>query len=381
MTHSNQTEHTSTIDLDQPTTIRHGESLDHQALAAYLAEHLPPDRDGATGKTLEIAQFPSGYSNLTYALQWGSQALVLRRPPFGANIQSAHDMGREYRVLSGLRRVTAKVPRPLLYCEDTAVVGAPFYVMERVQGVIIRAGKADSKSLTPALMQQLSRAAIDTLAEIHQLDYKAAGLGTLGRPEGYVDRQIRGWQRRYRDAQTHELPLLDEVMRWLERNKPASSTDTMADSSISLIHNDFKYDNLVLDPADLTRVIAVLDWEMCTLGDPLMDLGTTLGYWMEAGDPPALVEMFGLTALPGNADRRQLVERYAETSGIAVREPLFYFIYGLFKIAVILQQIYQRYHVGMTQDQRFANLDQAVRSYAYLATVALEKGRIHQLNH
>lgn len=353
--------------LDQPTTIRQGEELDQRALATYLTTELP-DLSGS----IQIRQFPSGFSNLTYLLYIGDKEFVLRRPPFGATIRSAHDMGREYRVLSGLRRVYAKVPRPLLYCEDETVLGAPFYLMERVQGTILRAQPPTDLLLTAPLMKQLSFAAIDTLAEIHGLDMTAAGLADLGRPVGYVERQIQGWQRRYQNAQTESLPLLDEVMQWLAHHQPPSGTAT-------LIHNDFKYDNLVLDPADLTKVVAVLDWEMCTIGDPLMDLGTTLGYWIEANDPPALVDMFGLTALPGNANRGELVVRYQQVSGRTVTDPLFYYVYGLFKIAVIIQQIYQRYRQGSTQDPRFAKLDQVVRDCAYLATLALDKDRIYHL--
>lgn len=353
--------------LDQPTAIRTGEELDYTALATYLTEQLP----ALTGE-LQIAQFPSGYSNLTYALQVGEMALVLRRPPFGANIRSAHDMGREYRVLSGLRRVYPKIPRPLLYCDDEAILGAPFYVMERVKGTILRAQPPAGVRLSPSLMKNLSMAAIDTLAEIHALDYVEAGLVELGRPEGYASRQIRGWQRRYENVETDSHPILDEVIVWLNRNLPA-------DSGAALIHNDFKYDNLILNPSDLTEVIAVLDWEMCTLGDPLMDLGTTLGYWIEANDPPALIGMFGLTALPGNANRRELVERYMEQSGRTIPNPLYYYVYGLFKIAVIIQQIYHRYQQGLTLDPRFAGLDQVVRDCAYLAGLALEKDRIYEL--
>ncbi len=353
--------------LDQPTTIRQGEELDQTALADYLTSHL----SALTGP-MQIRQFPSGFSNLTYLVRVGDDEFVLRRPPFGATIRSAHDMGREYRVLSGLRRVYAKVPRSLLYCEDDTVLGAPFYLMERVQGTILRAQPPTDLPLTPALMKQLSFAAIDTLAEIHGLDMNAAGLADLGRPAGYVERQIQGWQRRYEKAQTSAIPRLEEIMQWLTHHQPASG-------AAALIHNDFKYDNLILDPTDLTRVIAVLDWEMCTVGDPLMDLGTTLGYWIEANDPPALIGMFGLTALPGNANRGELVVRYQERSGRTVADPLFYYVYGLFKIAVIIQQIYYRYQQGSTQDPRFAQLDQVVRDCAYLATLALERDRIYDL--
>ncbi len=353
--------------IDQPTTVRTGEELDLVRLTDYLTQHLT----NAKGP-LVVEQFPSGYSNLTYLLRLGEQELVLRRPPFGANIKSAHDMGREYRVLSGLRRVYNKVPQPLLYCEDDAVIGAPFYVMARVRGMVLRAQPPKDVVLTPAVMTRLSEQAIDTLAELHGLDVVAAGLADLGRPQGYVERQISGWTRRYRTAQTDEVPTLEQIIPWLEQHRPG-------DSGATLIHNDYKYDNLILDPADLTKVIAVLDWEMCTLGDPLMDLGTTLGYWIEANDPPALIGMFGLTALPGNLTRQQVLERYRAASERTIQQPLFYYVYGLFKIAVIIQQIYARYRQGHTKDERFAHLDQVVRDCGQLAVLALEKDRISGL--
>jgi len=353
--------------IDSATTIRPGEELNTEHLRAYLAAHLPELRD-----SLVIEQFPRGFSNLTYLLRLGEQELVLRRPPFGANIKSAHDMGREYKVLAGLTQVYPKVPHPLLYCTDESIIGAPFYVMERVKGVILRAQSAPKLALTPDLMQKLSTAAIDNLAAIHAVDYTAAGLADLGKPQGYGRRQIEGWTRRYHNAQTDEIPTIEQAITWLTTHLPA-------EAGAALIHNDYKYDNFVLDPDDLTRIIAVLDWEMCTIGDPLLDLGTTLGYWIEPNDPHALASMFGLTTLPGNLDRGQLVERYMATSGRTIADPLFYYVYGLFKIAVIIQQIYARYRQGHTHDERFANLIQVVRDYGQMATLALEKGRIYQL--
>lgn len=353
--------------IDQPSHVRAGEELDIVSLADYLAAHLA-DVNGL----LVIEQFPRGFSNLTYLLRIGEREMVLRRPPFGANIKSAHDMGREYKVLAGLTQVYPKVPRPLLYCTDEAVIGAPFYVMERVKGVILRAQSASALDLTPDLMQKLSTAAIDNLAAIHAVDYSAAGLADLGKPQGYVQRQIEGWARRYRNAQTDEWPNLEQAITWLAAHLPA-------ESGAALIHNDYKYDNFVLNPADLTQIIAVLDWEMCTIGDPLLDLGTTLGYWIEPNDPHALASMFGLTTLPGNLDRGQLVERYQASSGRIIGDPLFYYVYGLFKIAVIIQQIYFRYQQGHTHDARFANLSQVVRDYGQMAVLALDKGRIHHL--
>ena len=354
--------------IDQPTATRRGEELNIARLESYLADHLP----GVKGP-LVVQQFPSGYSNLTYLLRMGNQELVLRRPPFGATIKSAHDMGREYKVLTGLIQVYRKVPRPLLYCGDESVIGAPFYIMERIQGVILRAHPPRDLDLTPALMQSLSTAAIDNLAALHRLDYAAAGLADLGKPQGYGRRQIEGWTHRYRNAQTDELPALEVAIVWLAAHPPAAA-DT------ALIHNDYKYDNLVFDAHDLTLISAVLDWEMCTIGDPLFDLGTTLGYWVEAGDPPALTGMFGLTTLPGNLDRQQIVERYMASSGRTVADPLFYYVYGLFKISVIIQQIYARYRGGHTQDERFAKLSQVVSGCGEMARLALDKGRIHRLS-
>lgn len=354
--------------VDQSTTVRQGEELEIRQLQAYLSLHLP----GITGP-LVVEQFPRGFSNLTYLLRTGDREMVLRRPPFGANIRSAHDMGREYKVLAGLVQVYPHVPRPLLYCADETVIGAPFYVMERVKGVILRAQSASALDLPPDLMQKLSTATIDNLAMIHAVDYRAAGLADLGKPQGYVQRQIDGWTRRYRNAQTAELPAIEQAITWLAAHLPAESATT-------LIHNDYKYDNFVLDPTDLTRIIAVLDWEMCTIGDPLLDLGTTLGYWIEPNDPHALASMFGLTTLPGNLDRGQLVDRYQATSGRTIGDPLFYYVYGLFKIAVIIQQIYFRYQQGYTHDERFANLSQVVIDYGQMAMLALEKGRIHHLS-
>ncbi len=350
--------------LDQATVVRRGEELDILGLQAYLRTHLADARGALT-----VEQFPSGFSNLTYLMRLGEQELVLRRPPFGANIKSAHDMGREYRVLSALQAVYAKAPRPLLYCEDESVIGAPFYVMERLHGVILRGSRRDGGDLTPAVMRRIGESAIDNLATLHNLDYAAAGLGDLGKPEGYVMRQIEGWTKRYRAAQTDDVRELETLIGWLAANMPG-------ESGAALIHNDYKFDNLMLNPADLTEIIAVLDWEMCTIGDPLMDLGTTLGYWVEPGDPPVMQAMLGLTASPGNLTRQEVVERYTVASGRAVAKPLFYYLYGLLKIAVIVQQIYARYRRGLTQDARFAQLHEVVRACGQLGVTALERDSI-----
>lgn len=353
--------------FDQPCAIRTGEELNTAQLEAYLKKQLP-DLHGS----LLVQQFPSGYSNLTYSLQFGERDLVLRRPPFGAKIKPAHDMGREYRILVGLINLYSKVSRPLLYCDDESIIGAPFYVMERVKGVILRAKPPAGISLSPELMRRLSESCIDNLAEIHQIDYAQAGLYELAKPEGYVERQIHGWTQRYQNARTDHVADIENVATWLSANLPT-------ESGVALIHNDYKYDNLVLDPNDLSNIMAVLDWEMATIGDPLMDLGTTLGYWIEPDDPPEM-QMFGLTALPGNLNRAQLVERYAQKSGRDIPHVVFYYVYGLFKIAVIVQQIYHRYKRGLTHDKRFAPLIHLVRACGNMAALAMAKKRITRLS-
>lgn len=347
--------------IDQPRDVRRGEELPAEKLAAYLREHLPQS-SGA----LSVKQFPSGHSNLTFSLRLGEQELVLRRPPFGEKIKTAHDMAREYRILSHLYPVYNKIPRALLYCDDESVIGAPFYVMERMQGIILRAQPPHGLPLTPGVMRDLSLAFVDNLAAIHAVDYHAAGLGDLGKPDGYAARQVRGWTERYMNAKTDDLPDIEHVAAWLAEHLPR-------ESGAALIHNDYKYDNLVLNPNDLS-IRAVLDWEMATVGDPLMDLGTSLGYWVEQNDPEELRALaFGLTMLPGNLTREEIVQRYARVSHRDVSDIQFYYVYALFKIAVIVQQIYNRYQKGFSQDPRFASMIDAVRVLGKTAAREIKK--------
>jgi aminoglycoside phosphotransferase (APT) family kinase protein len=354
-----------TAELHDTAPVRAGEELNVAALERCLQERLP-----AAAGPLVIEQFPSGYSNLTYLLRLGATELVLRRGPFGNQVKTAHDMGREYRVLSALAGVYPLAPRPYFYCDDVAVLGAPFYVMERRRGIILRRRLPRGLSLEPATARALGIAVVDALAALHALDYQAAGLASLGKPDGYVARQVNGWAERYVKARTHDVPAMESVSRWLVERIPR-------ESGASLIHNDYKYDNLILDPGDLTRIVAVLDWEMATVGDPLMDLGTTLGYWVEAGDPPELQrEAMGPTNLPGSLTRRELVERYAQQAGRDVGAAVYYYVFGLFKVAVIVQQIYARYERGHTQDERFAHLDRLVAILAEQAARALEVNRL-----
>lgn len=363
--------------VDRPAEVRPGEELDLERLGAYLEEHLP----GFTG-VLEVLQFPAGYSNLTYVLRAstadGDRELVLRRPPFGSEVATAHDMGREHRVLTALARVWSRAPRPLLLCDDPKVLGAPFYVMERVEGVILRDRPPAGVELGPETLQGLSRSFVEAFAELHGLDYRAAGLGDLGRPEGYVKRQVRGWTKRYLAARTDDVPGVERAAAWLAEHLPRESGPP------ALIHNDFKYDNLVLDPEDLTRVVAVLDWEMATVGDPLMDLGSSLAYWIDPDDPEELLSpaVPHLTARPGNLRRSELVEAYFRRRGRelpAGTDAVFYYVYGQLKLAGIVQQIYVRYRRGLTRDPRFAPLGALVRACGRAATLAIDKGRIDRL--
>ncbi len=353
---------------DNATDVRKGEELPLEKLKQYLDENLPDSRG-----EIHIRQFPSGFSNLTYLIRQGEKEYVLRRPPFGANIKSGHDMSREYKILSNLYKVYPKVPKPVLFCEDKEVLGADFYLMERVEGIIIRGQIRPKQYPDRNTMSGIAEAFVETFAQLHEVDFQVAGLGDLGKPEGYVARQIAGWTKRYFKAKTDEIDPIEKMAKWLDENQPA-------DSGAALIHNDFKYDNIVLDKNNPKNVIAVLDWELATLGDPLMDLGSTLGYWVNDNDPDFMKKL-GLspTTIPGNPTRNELVKMYAEKRNIDVSNIVFYYVYGLFKLAVIVQQIYARYKKGLTKDERFANLNQAVMGCGQIGLQAILKNDIDDL--
>lgn len=349
--------------IDQPTEIRKGEELDAIKLREYVRAHLDISVDD-----LRLSQFPSGFSNLTYLVEAQGQEFVLRRPPFGADIKGGHDMHREFTVLSLLKPVYPLVPQPVLYCADEDVLGAPFYLMERVQGVILRGSPPKNVNLSPEVMRSVSEACIDNLASLHQMNLTSSGLKDFGRPEGYTERQVEGWIRRYYKSQTDEIETMDEVARWLQQNRPEQSY-------VSFIHNDYKYDNLVLNPKNLGEITAVLDWEMSTVGNPLMDLGTSLAYWAEPEDSEAL-KPFSLTWLPGNLTRKEVAQRYGENTGFDLKELVFYYAFGAFKIGVIIQQIYARYKKGLTKDPRFAHLIHAIVACAQNASKAIENDKL-----
>lgn len=353
--------------------IRQGEELNEARLKEFLRENL-----GAKSGAISISQFPAGSSNLTYCVRVGDEEYVLRRPPFGNQVKTAHDMSREFNVLSKLSEVYDPAPKPLIYCNDTAVIGSEFYLMERRRGLIIRGKTPTLEALaggatlenSPILRRKVCESFIENLVRLHALDYKKIGLENLGKPEGYATRQVEGWTKRYFKAKTDEHAGLEKAIEWLNANVPASS-------GAALVHNDYKFDNVMLDPENLTKIVAVLDWEMATVGEPLMDLGTTLGYWMsrEAGDE-MLSMPFNPRVLMENISRRELVEMYAEKSGRDTSDILFYYVFGTFKIAVIAQQIYFRFARGFTRDKRFATFDRFVGALGEIALHAIETEKI-----
>ncbi len=345
--------------------IRQGEELNAVKLAQFLHENLNVQAD-----KIEILQFPGGSSNLTYCIKIGADEYVLRRPPFGNQVKSAHDMSREFNVLSKLSEVYNPAPKPLIYCADESVIGSEFYLMERRRGLIIRGKSPAGLENSPELQRNVCESFIENLARLHALDYRKIGLGELGKPEGYAVRQTQGWTKRYFNAQTDEHAELETAIRWLAENIP----DT---AGAALIHNDYKFDNVMLDPANLTEIVAVLDWEMTTIGAPLMDLGSSLAYWMSKENGEAMLSMpFNPRVLMENISRRELVEMYEKATGKQVSDILFYYVFGTFKLAVIAQQIYFRYARGFTQDKRFATFNQFVSSLGKIAAQAVERGKI-----
>jgi len=355
--------------MEQDTSrIRLGEELDVDALARYLKARLPDSLDGGTldlEAPVQLAQFPGGHSNLTYQVQIGQCEFVLRRPPFGPVAPTAHDMPREFRLLSAIHPVFPLAPRPYLLCEDLNVIGAPFYLMERRHGLVVRREIPGEIGEDVALRRRISEAIVDTLATLHAVDIVSSGLIGIGKPVGFMQRQIKGWADRWQRAKSTEVAEIDQVIKWLSARLPA---DPAPRNPPTLVHNDFKLDNVMLDYDDPSKVVAVLDWEMCTVGDPLADLGLLLCYWAEKGDPEARRESISpVTTEPGWMARQEIVHRYADKTGRDLSSIAFYETFALFKIAVVLQQIYIRYLKGQTHDERFKDFDRRVTGLAQAA--------------
>jgi aminoglycoside phosphotransferase (APT) family kinase protein len=329
--------------IDQAKTIRDGEELESALIEEFLRDSIP-DLHGE----MTLQQFPAGNSNLTYLVTFGNREFVLRRPPFGRKAKTAHDMGREYNILSAIHLVYSYAPRPFVYSKDTSVMGCPFYVMEKITGIIVRKDLPSGYEFSARRVRKLFENLLKVQYELHCLDYKKIGLENFGKPEGYVKRQVLGWNKRYRDARTPDAPDCEVVMNWLEEKMPPESDRS------GLIHNDFKFDNVILDPMDPLKIIGVLDWEMATLGDPVMDLACTLGYWVQEDDPQEMQAFRSMpTTLEGAPTRKEAVEIYSQLSGRAIENFDFYYCFGLFRLTVIAQQIYYRYYHSQTGDERF----------------------------
>jgi len=346
--------------------VREGEDFDLAATERYMREHIENLPEGE----LEVRQFPSGASNLTYLVRIGDWEGVLRRPPLGPVPPKAHDMGRESRLLIKLHEAFPLAPKPYFFCEDESVIGAPFYVMERRKGVIVDDSFPEDVEPTEELRRGMSRMVVDTLVELHTVDWRKAGLGDLGRPEGFLERQVKGWIGRCDKAKTEEIEEVGPLSEWIQRNIPESPPAT-------IVHNDYKLNNLLLNPEDLTEVRAVLDWEMTTIGDPLFDLAVSLSYWVEAGDSQELKEVLPTVAdTPGFMTRKEFIDYYAQKSGRDLSDMHWYLVFGYFKLVVILQQIYARWHNGQTKDERFANFNERVKNVIVHAHELARKGEL-----
>jgi len=349
--------------------VRAGEELDLKKLSSFLVSNGMADD---VNTPIELMQYSNGYSNLTYFLQVGNKEYVLRRPPLGA-IKRGHDMGREYKVLSNLSKHFDKAPKTFAYEKTGEVIGSTFYLMEKVDGVVINFVEAKNRDLQADDFKLISETWMDAFVEFHNLDYREVGLEDLGRPEGYVDRQVSNWSKQYFKAATQEIEAASFVTKWMEENKPSQYDHT-------LVHNDFKYDNIMFEDGNWKQINAILDWEMCTLGDPMMDLGTSLGYWTTQNDGPVFSNTIkSPTMFPGNPTRTEVVQAYALKSGRNVDNLVFYYVFGLFKIAVIVQQIYWRYAKGLTTDPKFAQLDEVCKFLCKTARQSIIKKRIDNL--
>lgn len=331
-------------EFDPAGAVRSGEELNMASLDAWLRRELPALR----GKP-EVTQYSGGASNWTYRLKYDNDDLILRRPPAGTKAKSAHDMGREYRIQNALKPVFPVVPEMRAYCDDESIIGAEFYVMQRLNGIIPRKNLPRGVNIPATAVRQLCLAVLDTLISLHKVDCQSAGLESIGAGTGYTQRQIEGWSKRYRDARTWNVPGGDKIMDWLMSNLPSRER-------ICITHNDFRFDNVVLSPSDPTQVIGVLDWELATRGDPLMDLGNTLAYWVQADDDfLARSTRRQPTHLPGMLTRREVVDYYCSKTGFTPEKWAFYEVYGLFRLSAIVQQIYYRYHHKQTRNPAFKN--------------------------
>ncbi len=352
-------------DKNPTIEVRAGESLDMSVIDPLLKDAIP----GLSGEA-KVTQYPSGASNLTYAVDYPNRRLVLRRPPFGKIPKGGHDMFREYRIMRDLQPVFPAVPPVLYYTDDESHIGKEFYVMDRVEGHILHSipkgwnwGEAENRKLCEAFFTKL--------CDLHTLDVEAAGLSDFGKPDGYVERQIKGWNRRWNRVLTDDVPHYEDIQAWLERNMPKDS------GKVGVLHGDYRIDNCILSPDDPTEISAIIDWEISALGDPLMDLGNTLAYWVQADDPPHMqMTLRQPSNNPGMMTRREVLDFYAQRTGYDVSNMAYYYVYGIWRLCVIIQQIYFRYVSGSTQDERFKSYGKMVMALAETAQEKIRTGEI-----
>lgn len=332
------------IDSSNPTTpVREGEDLDWPALDRHLKSVLP-HLDGEP----EISQFSGGKSNLTYRLKYANDDLVVRRPPFGAKAKSAHSMIREYRIMNKLKPVFASVPDTLYYSDDESIIGSEFYVMRKVDGVLIGNQIPKEWNFTVDDTRRFCTGFWEKLIELHQVDIESAGLEDFGKPKGYIERQVLGWNRRFERVITPDVGHFSSLREWLVARLPSES------ARHSILHGDYRIDNVIFNQHNPCNILAVLDWEICALGDPLMDLGNSLAYWIQDDDPPGLRSLAVQPSnAPGMLKRSEILELYESRTGVDTSNFLYYQVYGYWRLAVILQQIYFRYFHGQTRDERF----------------------------
>ena len=347
----NQSQYQETID------VRSGQDFDRIAFETYLRQHL----DGLPQEPLQVTQFPTGVSNLTYLIKCGNWEAVMRRPPFGQLPPKAHDMKREEGLLRKLSAAFPLVPKPYVSCEDKTVIGVPFYVMERKKGIVLDDQYLDNHVLSKEECRMISTAMVDTLSKLHQVDYKKSDLSYLGYPDGFLARQVHGWIKRYEQFQTDDLVIFERLANWLVNHIPVSTEAT-------IIHNDYKINNMLLSH-DLSQVVAVLDWEMATIADPLFDLGCALSYWVQEDDPDTLKNSLpSVTATPGFISRREFIHLYSLKTGKDIPSLQFYLTFNYFKLAIVFQQFYYRWKIGQVEDDRYGEFIGNVKdlmNYAY----------------
>ncbi|WP_158734740.1 phosphotransferase family protein [Alteribacillus sp. YIM 98480] len=342
--------------------IREGENFDQNAVKKYLIENI----EDFPEEPLEVEQFSTGVSNLTYYLRSGNWEAVMRRPPNGPLPPKAHDMKRESEFLKKLYPYYSFVPEPYVFCDDKSVIGVPFYVMERKKGIVIDESFTPGQNISEDQLKTISYNAVDALAALHQIDYKEAGLSEFGFPEGFLNRQVHGWIKRYNKSKTDDVPYFEELSKWMVNHVPSSH-----DSAV--IHNDYKLNNMLLSP-DLREIKAILDCELATVADPFFDLAGALGYWIEEDDPDILKESLpSLTGTPGFISREEFIHRYALKTKKNIPDMNFYMAFTYFKLAVVFQQIYYRWKIGKSKDERFKTFDKRVRNMMTHAYEVVDK--------